>query len=391
MEQLEKIRVAVLYGGRSAEHEVSLRSAANVIQHLDADKFDAIPIGIDKNGNWFLGKDILANSLEKNHVSMQDCLVNTWFTAEWVGKPVKMQDAHDILPTQTTNKAFDVVFPVVHGTFCEDGTLQGLLELANLPYVGCGVLASAVGMDKDVSKRLASHAGINIAPYLAFNTRQWQADKQNCLKKIDAELNYPLFVKPANTGSSVGISKIKNKSDLQKAIEEAFQYDTKILVEEGLDIIELEVAVLEALEAGKEPLVSIVGEITPDTKHGFYSYEAKYLDENGAELVVPARIDDVVKEKTRAIARKLFQVLECEGMARIDLFYDKKSGEIYFNEINTIPGFTQISMYPRLMEASGISYKDLLSHLIQLALNRFQTKSHLTCQRALDMVSAATA
>ncbi len=375
MKQTNKIRVAVLYGGRSAEHEVSLRSAANVIQHLDPAHYDVIPIGIDKQGLWFLGKEVFASSLEQNQVAKASHLTHTWFTPEWVGMPVKMQDAYDILPTQSASRMFDVIFPAVHGTYCEDGTLQGLLELAELPYVGCNVLASAMGMDKDVSKRLAMLAGVNVAPYVVIKQDQWTLKPSFFIEKIEKDIHYPVFVKPANTGSSIGISKAKDKAQLLDAIKEAFRFDTKILVEKALNVLELEVAVLESLNAGEEPIVSVVGEIKP--AHEFYSYEAKYIDEKGAELLIPASVSDEIQQKVRETAKLLFTVLECEGMARVDLFYDKDSGQICFNEINTLPGFTQISMYPKLMNASGISYTKLLSHLVQLAMQRHNKKSQL--------------
>jgi D-alanine-D-alanine ligase len=376
MKASDKIRVAVLYGGRSAEHEVSLQSAANVIQYLDPTRFDVIPIGIDKQGNWFLGKEMFAKSLA--HKAMPKLGDNnaTWFTPEWVGKPNEGQ-ANKALSTQgaITGQQFDVVFPAVHGTLCEDGTLQGLLELANLPYVGCGVLSSAIGMDKDVSKRLAMNAGIPVAPYVVIKRDQWQKDSAYYLKHIAEKLHYPVFVKPANTGSSIGITKVKAPEQLRAAIEEGFRFDTKVLIEKGLNVIELEVAVLESLETSTDPIVSVVGEIKPS--HEFYSYDAKYVDEHGAELRIPAPVSDEIKEEARRLAKELFLTLECEGMARVDLFLDKETQQIYFNEINTLPGFTQISMYPKLMNASGISYSDLLTHLIQLAMKRHQHKSQL--------------
>ncbi len=375
MKQTDKIRVAVLYGGRSAEHEVSVRSAANVIQYLDPSRYEIIPIGIDKQGNWFLGKDMFAKSLEQTTVHRLHDESHTWFTPEWVGTPAENQQTKDLVMQNTNGRVFDVVFPAVHGTLCEDGTLQGLLELAGLPYVGCGVLSSAIGMDKDVSKRLAANAGINVAPYVVIKHDHWLNNPERFTHKIAEKLSFPVFVKPANTGSSIGITKVKTADQLHAAIDEAFRFDTKVLVEKALNIIELEIAVLESLEPGADPIVSVVGEIKPT--HEFYSYDAKYTDENGAELLIPAPISDELKEQARAVAKELFLTLECEGMARIDLFLNKDDQKIYFNEINTIPGFTQISMYPKLMGASGISYSDLLSHLVQLALKRHDNKSKL--------------
>lgn len=376
MKQSDKIRVAVLFGGRSAEHEVSLNSAKNVIQYLDPVLFEIIPIGIDKQGNWFLGQEVFAKSLEHNNVSVSYLKADgAWFTPEWVGKLTAKQEVKELIAHHETGRFFDVVFPVVHGTLCEDGTLQGLLELAGLPYVGCGVLSSAIGMDKDVSKRLAVLAGIPVAPYLVIKQEQWRAQPSYFLKEVTEKLACPVFVKPANTGSSIGITKVKQSDMLAAAIDEAFRFDTKVLIEKALDVQELEVAVLESLEPNGEPIISVVGEVKP--RHEFYSYDAKYIDEKGAELVIPACIPDETKQKAQQMARKIFQILECEGMARVDLFLDKNTQEVYFNEINTLPGFTQISMYPKLMDASGISYSALLTHLVKLAIKRYENKSQL--------------
>lgn len=375
MKPTAKIRVAVLYGGRSAEHEVSLRSATNVINNLDPSHFEVIPIGIDKQGKWFLGKDVFANSLEQNSVAHLPGDGHAWFAPEWIGNPAQGQNIKDLILSQkNSGPHFDVVFPVVHGTLCEDGTLQGLLEIAGLPYVGCGVLASAIGMDKDVAKRLAYHAGIPVAPYLVILKSIWQNNRNEFPGKIAETLSYPVFVKPANAGSSIGISKVKTPDQLQAAVDEAFRFDTKVLVEKALTVMELEVAVLESLDQ-VDPIISVIGEIRPS--HEFYSYDAKYIDENGAELIIPAPINSSLQEQARSMAKKIFQTLECEGMARIDLFLNKDDNKIYFNEINTIPGFTQISMYPKLMDASGISYSALLTHLIQLAIKRHKHKSEL--------------
>lgn len=366
-----KIRVAVLYGGRSAEHEVSIKSANNVIQYLDQNLFEVIPIGVDKKGYWFLGHETYAKSLAQDEVKKIGDNHAAWFTPEWVGKQVEQQTA-----IQKMNAPmFDVVFPVMHGPLCEDGTLQGLLELADLPYVGCGVLSSAIGMDKDIAKRLIKTAGFNVGPYQVVKAVQWQRHQADICEKIKNTLGFPVFVKPANTGSSVGITKVKTEAQLVEAINFAFRFDTKIIIEKALDVIELEIAVLEDLE-NIDPIISVVGEIKPT--HEFYSYDAKYVDENGAELLIPAPIAEEVKQEARVIAKEVFLALECEGMARVDLFLEKSTKQIYFNEINTIPGFTQISMYPKLMEASGITYPQLLTHLVKLAMKRHSNKSQLS-------------
>lgn len=370
-----KIRVAVLFGGRSAEHEVSLKSATNVIQNLDSALFDVVPVGIDKQGNWFVGNDVFANSLEHNHVEKIGDDTHTWFTPEWVGKAVAKQPKQELAAQPAKSKAFDVVFPVVHGTLCEDGTLQGLLELAGLPYVGCGVLSSAIGMDKDVSKRLAAHAGIRVPDYLVIKQNQWKLHAKQISQQVAEKLSYPVFVKPANNGSSIGITKVKTPEQLAAGMTEAFRFDTKVVIEKGLNVLELELAVLESLEPDADPIVSVVGEVVPS--HEFYSYDAKYTDSNGAELLIPSMVSDHIKEQARQMAKAIFVELECSGMARVDLFYDKDSQQLYFNEVNTIPGFTQISMYPKLMAASGIPYQQLLTHLVQLALQRHEGKSQL--------------
>jgi D-alanine-D-alanine ligase len=373
MKTSDKIRVAVLFGGRSSEHEVSLQSAANVIRFLDQTRFDIVPIGIDKQGNWQMGHDVFANSLLHKNVQQLDHHQHAWFTPEWVGTPPKAKT--ELMTKNPPEKIFDVVFPVVHGALCEDGTLQGLLELADLPYVGCGVLSSAIGMDKDISKRLALSAGVNVAAYVSFKRDHWLHAPADILQQVTDKLQYPVFVKPSNAGSSIGITKVKTPDQLTAAINEALRFDNKIVIEQGLDILELEVAVLESLTPDAEPIVSVVGEVK--TKHDFYSYEAKYLDEDGAELLIPTLLPDHVKHEAQTVAKKIFQAFECEGMARVDLFFDKTSQQIYFNEINTIPGFTQISMYPKLMDASGISYPNLLTHLIELAMKRHGNKNLL--------------
>lgn len=371
----QKIRVAVLYGGRSLEHEVSLNSAANVIQHLDRTRFEVIPIGIDKQGGWFLGDEVF----KKEPLQFIPDDTRLLFNPDLIGK--SEPTAHTgqfIAELNLKDRLFDVVFPVIHGPLCEDGTVQGLLELAQVPYVGCGVLASAIGMDKDVSKRLVAHAGIHVPPFLTLKKPVFEANPTVFCEEVIQKLGLPLFVKPANTGSSVGIHKVKKAEALLPAIQQAFQYDTKVIIEKGIDAIEIEVAVLEAREAGRDPIASLVGEIRPTSAHEFYSYASKYLDENGAELIIPAPLPEAMQEKLRLTAARIFTVLECEGMARVDLFLERHTNEIYFNEVNTIPGFTKISMYPKLMAASGIAYPDLLTHLVMLALERHSRKQSLT-------------
>lgn len=368
----KKIRVAVLYGGRSAEHEVSLNSAMNVIQNLDRSRFEVVPIGIDQEGSWYLGDDV--KQLESSSLTLHQNVEKMLFTPSLIGKkhsPTTLVSHH-----HGTDRIFDVVFPAIHGPLCEDGTVQGLLELADIPYVGCGVLASAVGMDKDVSKRLVSQAGFRVPSFFVIKEGQWQKNPGKYCSYVEHQLGYPVFVKPSNTGSSIGIRKVKEAKDLVAAIENAFLYDSKVLVEQSIDAIELELSVLESKEYGVDPIVSVVGEIKP-SGHEFYSYEAKYIDEHGAELIIPAPISSELQLEAQRMAKNIFMLLECEGMARVDLFLERGTNRIYFNEINTIPGFTQISMYPKLMNASGVSYQELLSHLIDLSIERHARRNKL--------------
>ncbi|MEY2506491.1 MAG: D-alanine-D-alanine ligase [Verrucomicrobiota bacterium] len=368
---MKKLRVAVLYGGRSGEHEVSLQSAASVINHLDRDRFEIVPVAIDKQGRWHLN-DVSLIEGRKALPVFKD--------APKVILPPNVADAGSgsaliSLGEPGEARAIDVVFPVVHGPLCEDGTIQGLLELADVPYVGCGVLASAVAMDKEMAKRVARDAGIPIVPYVSLRHEQWKKDERSAAEKIERELGYSVFVKPANLGSSVGVHKVTEPGGLKAALDDAFRYDVKVLVEVAIDAREIELAVLENADSGGEPLVSVPGEINPT--HQFYSYEAKYLDENGAELIIPAKLDPEQTKAVQEIGRNAFSAIECEGMARVDLLMDRSSGKFYFNELNTIPGFTSISMYPKMWEASGISYRELLSRLIDLAVARHERKRAL--------------
>ena len=357
-----------MYGGRSGEHEVSLQSAASVINHLDRDRYEIVPVAIDKQGRWHLndlslleGKKSLPVFKDAPSVVLppnvgDSAIGSALLSWDEVGEP----------------KAIDVVFPVVHGPLCEDGTIQGLLELADVPYVGCGVLASAIAMDKELAKRVARDAGIPIVPYVSLKIEKWKKETEQSAERIQRELGYPVFVKPANLGSSVGVHKVTDGGGLRSALEDAFRYDVKVLVETAIDAREIELAVLENPDSGGEPLVSVPGEINPS--HEFYSYEAKYLDENGAELIIPAMLDPEQTKEVQEIGRKIFSAIECEGMARVDLLLDRRSGQFYFNELNTIPGFTSISMYPKMWEASGISYQELLSRLVDLAMSRHERK-----------------
>jgi len=354
---MKKIRVGIVFGGRSAEHEVSLQSAKNVLEALDRQKYDPVLIGIDREGRWRL--DEQTKGLFESARPLPNLTADSPHEVALVarGEQSRLLDLSD---DRELGK-LDVVFPVLHGPYGEDGSVQGLCRLANMPCVGAGILGSAVGMDKDVMKRLLRDAGIPIARFITLLRGKPAPD----FAVLAAELGTPLFVKPANLGSSVGISRVGNERELRAALATAFEYDTKIVVEECIVGREIECAVL----GNTEPQASIPGEIVTGGGHSFYDYEAKYIDEKGAELRIPAPLDGPVTEKVRTLAQRAFTVLCCEGMARVDMFL-KDNGEVLVNEINTIPGFTRISMYPKLWEASGISYTQLVDRLISLAIER---------------------
>jgi len=354
---LNKIRVGILFGGKSAEHEVSLQSAKNIVEAIDKDMYEVVLIGIDKQGHWYLNE----TSRFLLHAENPKLIALNRSSDNVVLVPSEKDNHLISLSTNQSLGRIDVVFPVLHGPFGEDGTVQGLLKLFDIPFVGAGVLGSAVGMDKDVMKRLLRDAGIPVPKFLVFH--EHELGKIN-FEQVSKHLGLPVFVKPANLGSSVGIHKIKDESQFKPALEDAFQYDTKILFEEFIQGREIECSVL----GNENPLVSIPGEIIP--QHEFYSYEAKYIDEKGARLVIPARLSSEVTKQIQSLALQSYKVLCCEGMARVD-FFVRDEKEIFISEINTIPGFTKISMYPKLWEASGIPYTELIDRLIQLALERF--------------------
>lgn len=365
----KKIRVAVLYGGKSGEHEVSLQSGASVIHHLDREKFEVIPVSIDKSGKWQWNDLKLIDQARTKSLPIFASAPEMRLAPQNDGKA-------SLEPIQSSAQSFkdiDVFFPVMHGPLCEDGTIQGLLELADVAYVGSGVLGSAIGMDKDIAKRLASAAGIPIAPYIAVTKSAFEKNNSRWQAEASAALKLPVFVKPANMGSSVGVHKIKKWEDLVPALKDAFQYDLKVLVEQGIDAREVEVAVLE----GEPPFTSVACEISASSKHEFYSYEAKYLDKDGASVELPAKISAEEMKAVQSLAAKAFTALECAGLARVDFFLERGTGKFYFNEVNTLPGFTSISMYPKMMEASGIPYPQLLTMLVEIALQRQAVKHGL--------------
>lgn len=364
----EKIRVVVLYGGRSGEHEVSLKSAASVLRHLDRARFEVIPVSIDKTGRW-QWNDLARIDPARAALPILPDAPEMRLARGADGRGVLMP-----MTEGTTDPIeIDVVFPVMHGPLCEDGTMQGLLELAEVAYVGSGVLASAVSMDKDVAKRLAEFAGVPVAPYRVLTRKAFAADRVSSLARAIEGLSLPVFVKPCNMGSSVGIHKVKTWDALAPALDDAFRYDVKVLVEQGIDAREIEVAVLE----GETLFASVASELNPNAHHEFYSYEAKYLDPDGVRVDLPARLDPAQMERVRALAVQVFVALECSDLARVDFFLDRQTGEFCFNEINTLPGFTSISMYPKMMEASGVPYAELLTRLVHLALDRYQQRHAL--------------
>ncbi|HTN71872.1 MAG TPA: D-alanine--D-alanine ligase [Methylomirabilota bacterium] len=358
----KKLRVAILFGGKSAEHEISLISARNIVEAMDKNKYEIVSIGIDKRGRWFFDEG--ARLLRRRAPNQVKFHRNSDATAVLPG--ANQTPMIRVAPRRALG-AVDVVFPVLHGPFGEDGTVQGLLKMANVPFVGAGVVGSAIGMDKDVMKRLLRDARIPVAKFLVFNR---SAVNKIAFERVKRTLGLPLFVKPANLGSSVGISKVTSKAQFSPATKEAFRYDSKILIEECIRGREIECSVL----GNENPIASLPGEII--TRHDFYSYDAKYIDENGAQLVIPAKLPVRIVRKVREIAIKSFQILCCEGMARVDFFL-RDGRDIFVNEINTIPGFTKISMYPKLWEASGVSYAALIDRLIQLALQRFRKEQNL--------------
>jgi D-alanine-D-alanine ligase len=357
LDKKKVLRVGVLFGGRSGEHEVSLASAASVIRGLDPDKYEAVPIGISKDGHWLIGEGA---------VKMLPEVLKGGRRVMLTADPTEAA----IVPLDRGAGAqrLDVVFPVLHGTYGEDGTIQGMLDLAGLPYVGAGVLGSAVGMDKDVSKKLLQAEGIPVVPWVTVYRSDWEKEPAAVRAKVEEEFAYPVFVKPATLGSSVGMTKVHNAEELRPALDLACEYGMKILVEKAVSAREIEVSVL----GNHEPKASVPGEIIPHRE--FYDYTAKYL-EDGTQLVIPAVLKPPQIQKIQTLAIQAFRALELAGMARVDFFLEKKGSKLYLNEVNTIPGFTSISMYPKLWEASGISFRELIDKLIELAFEMQKEKA----------------
>lgn len=363
-----KTRVAIICGGKSGEHEVSLQSARSIHDALDKEKYQPLLLVVDKRGVWRLAADTssIVNASDPKRIALDPGCPAVVPAEDAAERSLVLKDRD----TGLVRGGVDVFFPIIHGTFGEDGSLQGLLRLLDVPFVGASVLGSAVGMDKDVMKRLLRQAGIPTARFVVLRS------PEDDLGAAVRDLGLPLFVKPANLGSSIGVTKVKREEDLKAAVLLAFRFDRKAMVEEAVPGREIEVAVL----GNDRPEASICGEIVP--RHEFYSYEAKYIDEEGALLRIPAPLDAATSERIRSLAVRAYQVLECEGMGRID-FYLRPDGQALVGEINTLPGFTRISMYPKLWEATGIPYPRLLDRLVELALERHRRESAL--QRTADL------
>jgi D-alanine-D-alanine ligase len=390
---MKKLRVGVLFGGRSGEHEVSLLSAASVLNAIDKKKYDVVPIGITKEGRWLtpshaerLLKGERAATAESRHLRAGD--PETTSTAAVLAKgegvvvpPIPGANHSALVPFETSahemNAAanpidVDVIFPVLHGTFGEDGTIQGLLELADIPYVGAGVLGSAAGMDKDIMKKLFRDAGLPIVKHVTVLRSTWRNEPRKVRKQIESALKYPVFIKPANLGSSVGITKVHDGGELSAAMEEAALFDRKIVIEQGVGGARGKAREIECSVLGNDqPIASVAGEIVPIKE--FYDYDAKYLAE-GSELIIPAKLPRAKQKEVQRLAVQAFQSVDCSGLARVDFLMDPRSGKMFVNEINTMPGFTSISMYPKLWAASGIEYPELIDRLIQLGLQRYEEK-----------------
>lgn len=359
MSQKDKLRVGVLFGGRSGEHEISLLSARSVLSALDPQKYEVTQIGITHQGVWLVGENVLV-AFNQDH--KKDLV-----SAALLPVPTR-NDLYAIRPTQHGEifeliSKLDVVFPILHGTFGEDGTIQGLFEMADLAYVGAGVVGSSVGMDKGIFKDVMRSNAIPVLEYVIVLRREIENAMEAVIAKAEALASYPLFVKPANLGSSVGVSKCSNRSDLYEGLIDAARYDRRVLVERGINAREIEVSVL----GNDDPQASVVGEVIPS--RDFYSYEAKYLDDR-SELLIPAPISKELSQQVQSLAVQSFKAIDCAGLARVDFLLDKDTNELYLNEINTIPGFTRISMYPKLWDAAGVPYPALVDRLIDLALER---------------------
>ena len=378
MSQRKKIRVGIVFGGRSGEHEVSLASATSVMANLDSEKYEAVPIAITKEGSWLLGTNPQQLLAAEQHggpggtsgeevegdEGMQEAQPEAGKLVTLTGDPRLRR----LIPVQEgehlgNQGAIDIIFPVMHGTYGEDGALQGLLEMANVPYVGCGVLGSSLGMDKEKMKMLFASVGLPIVDYLTYRRSEWERSPETILDASEQRLGYPCFVKPVNLGSSVGVNKAHDRAELVRAINEAAEFDRKVIIERGINCRELECAVL----GNDEPLASVVGEVLSSNE--FYDYRAKYID-GKSQVVIPADIPRATADEVQRQSVLAFAALDLSGLSRVDFFLERETGQVYINEVNTMPGFTSISMYPQLWEASGLPYNQLIDRLLELAVER---------------------
>ena len=387
---MDRLRIGVVYGGRSGEHEVSLASAAAIFSRLDPKRYDAVPVFVDKNGRWSLADAIPAT------MSAGEIIQNLHARGR-PNAPVQPSEAHFVTyPSEETvltisrdhstmgqsvdravvrGLSLDIIFPIIHGPLGEDGTLQGLLELANVPFVGSGVLASALAMDKSMSKVVFAANGLPLVQHMVVKGSEWQATPETIVDKINQVFNYPVFVKPANLGSSIGVSRVTNKTELQAALSKAYSLDNTLLVETAVsNAREIECSVL----GNESPLTSVPGEVIPSGE--FYDYDSKYLDDQ-SELRIPANLSMELSDKVRDLSVKAFLALGCAGMARVDFLLDPNNENLYLNEVNTLPGFTTISQYAKLWEATGLAYSELLDRLIELALARHHQKNRIEASR----------
>jgi D-alanine-D-alanine ligase len=369
-----KLRVGLIFGGRSGEHEVSLMSAQGVMRAMSTQKYEVVPIGITKEGRWLASGDPMRALSSGETTASHPALLLAEPSERGLMRLEAPEQERALAAVQVSQ--LDVVFPILHGPYGEDGTVQGLLELAGIPYVGAGVAASAVGMDKALFKDIMHARGLPVVPCLVIKRKIWEREPEATLARLEAEIGFDCFVKPANLGSSVGVSKAHDRAELRSALDEAARYDRKLLVEVAVDAREIEVSVL----GNDEPVASVPGEIVPSNE--FYDYAAKYLD-GKSELLIPAPIPSQTAERARQLAVEAYLAIDCAGMARVDFLMDRQTGQLYLNELNTLPGFTPISMYPKLWEATGVSYPELIDRLIELALERQADKdrSATTYQR----------
>jgi len=362
----KKVKIGLIFGGRSGEHEVSLLSAQGVMGAIDREKYEIVPIGITKEGRWLAAGDPMKALTSGEAAQSNPAALLAEPSQRGLMRLENQEQGQALKAIQVSQ--IDVAFPILHGPYGEDGTVQGLLELAGIPYVGAGVLASAVGMDKVVFKDVMRAHGLPVPAFVVVKRKEWDREPEQIVARVEAELGYPCFVKPANLGSSVGISKARNRAELRQGLTEAARYDRKLLVEEGIDAREIEVGVL----GNDEPIASVPGEILPSRE--FYDYAAKYLDAE-SELLIPAPIPPEMAAQLRELAVKAYQAIDCAGMARVDFLLHRQTNKMYLNEVNTLPGFTPISMYAKLWEATGISYPELIERLVELALERHADKS----------------